>query len=140
MDLQGYIYISTYFLHSVEGRVLNFHEYGEEFQQLLTKEAENPRFLHEILPQLYSLKYGKIHIEDFRMKSKGKLKKTAFTMIWFGEEFLLWREGFLFLRRNIYHWQSLEVTIRVEQNTNSIANYQSYLAKDIFLDMSSATF
>ena len=40
--------ISTYFLHSVEGRVLNFHEYGEEFWQLLTKEADNYRFLHEI--------------------------------------------------------------------------------------------
>ena len=40
--------IFTYFLHSVEGRVLNFHEYREEFWHLLTKEAENPRFLHEI--------------------------------------------------------------------------------------------
>ena len=43
------VHISIYFLHLVEGRVLNFYEYGEEFWQLLTKEAENPRFLLEIL-------------------------------------------------------------------------------------------
>ena len=73
----------------MEGRVLNFHEYREEFWHLLTKEAENPRFLHEISSQLYSLNYGKIDIEDFRMKSKGKLVKCIFSMIWVGKEFFI---------------------------------------------------